>query len=135
MTYLFPCLVFSLCFLCPYCTTAACTASVSRGSGRFVLSCGLLLGRSNQLIIIFDICGGRFFRHGSRASNQALALSDDIVNRQHSQFLAMATAMAVAFLRFVLEDNQLLAACLLNRGCKHQCIVHERCANHRGILV
>jgi len=42
----------------------------------------------------------------------------------------MAATMAVALLRFVLENNQLFATTLLCGSCQHRSIIHEWSAYH-----
>src|SRR5579859_199601 len=82
----------------------------------------------------FSFRGLFFFvlaERGSLACHQALASRDDVVDSEDGEFLAMTPAMPVAFLRFVLEDNQFLAARVFDGCCQHHRIRHHRRANHR----
>src|SRR5271157_3358781 len=42
----------------------------------------------------------------------------------------MASTMAVALLRFVLENNQLFAATVLCGSCQHHSVIYHGCAYH-----
>src|SRR6266487_440532 len=108
------CLLFLRAALFGLCGTTAARRLLSR-----LLRCDLAFGLSlwcrSYLFLIIDEVD--WFLAGSLASVQADAASNNVVNRQNGEFLAMSPAMTVALLRLVLEDNQFLAARITNDGC------------------
>src|ERR1700674_987077 len=95
------------------------------------LSNGSLGGRlSFKSVLLLSL-----LEYGSFARHQALASRNDVVDGKDREFLAMTPAVPVAFLGFVLEDNQFLAASVLNSSCQYQRLSYQRRTNHRGVRI
>src|SRR5215469_15231529 len=78
--------------------------------GHFRLRCFLLDG-SSPLLRCFS-------------GHQANAISNNIINSKNCQLLPVTTAVALALLGLIPENNQLLAATLASGRCQHHSIIY-----------
>src|SRR5437868_6884691 len=114
----------------PWCATTAARSLLSIGISCFTYR-GFCLGCSSSCCRGYHLVTYRSFPlPGSLAGDQALSIGDNIVDTQDGKFLAMTTAMAIALLGFVLEDDHLFVASLPDGSCEHHGIVYQRGTYH-----
>src|SRR5258706_8348576 len=103
--------------------------------GLIHLACSRL-GLSRLSWSLYLLLGDLFIPSAWRlAGNQTLAIGHNIIDCQDCQFLAMTAAVAITFLRLVLENNQFFAAGLPGSGGNHHRILYQGGAYHRRIRI